>query len=89
MAAKIRLKQMGKRGQHTFRVVVMEGTKPRGGRVIEEIGHFDPHSDELYVDEGRALDWLGNGVQPSQSAKQLLTRAGIRQDKDVRAGANA
>lgn len=89
MAATIRLKQVGKRGQHTFRIVAIEGSKPRGGRVLEEIGHFDPHSDELHVDEGRALDWLSKGVQPSQSAKQLLTRAGIRQDKDVRTGTGA
>lgn len=89
MAATIRLKQVGKRGQHTFRIVAMEGSKPRGGRVLEEIGYFDPHSDDLHVDEGRALAWLSEGVQPSQSAKQLLTRAGIRQDKDVRTGTGA
>mgnify|MGYP006277745801 FL=1 len=89
MAAKIRLKQVGKRSQHTFRIVVIEGSKPQDGRVLEEIGHFDPHTDELRVDEARALDWLSKGVQPSPSAKRLLTRAGVQQDKDVRTGASA
>jgi len=78
MAAKIRLKRTGRRGQASFRLVVVDEAKPRDGRVIEELGSYNPHTDELLVDQGRALEWLKRGAQPTPTAKRLLSKAGVR-----------
>lgn len=43
MAVRIRMKQMGRRHRHYFRIVAIDGRQPRDGRVIEELGTYDPH----------------------------------------------
>lgn len=78
MAAKIRLKRTGRRGQAAFRLVVVDEAKPRDGRVIEELGSYNPHMEELLVDQGRAIEWLKRGAQPTPRAKRLLSKAGVR-----------
>jgi small subunit ribosomal protein S16 len=77
MAARIRLKRTGRRGQATFRLVVVDGTKPRDTRVIEELGAYNPHTEELSVDQDKAREWLKRGAQPTPTAKRLLSKAGV------------
>jgi small subunit ribosomal protein S16 len=72
MATKIRLKKAGRKRQTTFRIVVVDESKPRDGRPIEELGSFNPHTDELLLDNGRANYWLEQGATPSPRAKKLL-----------------
>ena len=43
MAVRIRMKQMGRKGRHYYRIVAIDGRQPRDGRVIEELGTYDPH----------------------------------------------
>jgi len=78
MATRIRLKRTGRRGQAAFRLVVVESAKPRDGAVIEEIGSYNPHTEELLVDRARALEWLKRGAQPTPTAKRLLSKAGVK-----------
>ncbi len=78
MAAKIRLKKTGRRGQITFRLVVIDESKARNGRSVEELGSFNPHTDELQVDNGRILEWLGKGVEVSPRARMLINKAGVK-----------
>lgn len=72
MATKIRLKRTGRKGQTTFRLVVTDESNPRDGRPIEELGSFNPHTDELQVDNGRANYWLDQGATPTPRARKLL-----------------
>lgn len=79
MAAKIRLRRMGAKKNPFYRLVVADSNSPRDGRFIEEIGYYDPtkRPEVLNIDEEKALKWLANGAQPSDTAKSLLRQAGV------------
>ena len=46
MAVRIRMKQMGRKHRHFFRIVAIDHHQPRDGRVLEELGTYDPHVKE-------------------------------------------
>ncbi len=75
----IRLKRMGANKKPFYRIVATESSNPRDGRFIEEIGYYDPKKNPslLKVDKERALHWLKNGAQPSQTVKSLFKKEGI------------
>jgi small subunit ribosomal protein S16 len=79
VAVRIRLKRMGAKKAPFYRLVVADGRSPRDGRFIEEIGYYNPvqEPEVLEINEEKALKWLGNGAQPSETAKALLKRAGL------------
>jgi small subunit ribosomal protein S16 len=75
---KIRLMRVGKRKQPSYRVVVADSRSPRDGRIIEAIGHYHPRQEPslVEIDNERALYWLRNGAQASDSVRQLLRITG-------------
>jgi small subunit ribosomal protein S16 len=79
LAVKIRLMRVGKKKQPTYRVVVADGRSPRDGRFIEIIGQYAPRQEPslVKVDNERALHWLRNGAQPTESAAKILHIAGV------------
>ena len=79
MTVKIRLKRVGKKKAPSYRVVVADSRSPRDGRIIENIGWYNPlvEPSAIHIDETKALRWLGNGAQPTESVASLLRRAGI------------
>ena len=79
MAVKIRLKRTGMKKAPTYRVVVADARSPRDGRIIESIGWYNPRVEPsaINIDEEKALRWLKNGAQPSESVVSLLKRTGI------------
>ena len=77
MAAKIRLKRVGKRGQPSYRVVVMEENSPRDSRVVEDLGFYNPLREEVQIDKVQALEWLKRGAQPTQTTRHLLSKQGL------------
>ena len=81
MAVRIRLKRMGAKKRPFYRVVVADSRSPRDGRFIEEIGYYDPvrQPAEINIDVEKALKWLQNGAQPSDTARSLLSKAGVMQ----------
>ncbi|MEZ7897795.1 MAG: 30S ribosomal protein S16 [Flaviflexus sp.] len=74
MAVKIRLKRMGKIHAPFYRVVVVDARKKRDGRVIEEIGKYDPLQNPslIEIDSERAQYWLSVGAQPSDAVRRQL-----------------
>ena len=78
MAVKIRLKRMGKIRTPFYRIVVADARTKRDGRVIEEIGTYNPKTDPsvIKVDSERALHWLSVGAQPSEPVLALLRKTG-------------
>ena len=77
MAVKMRLRRMGAKKAPTYRVVVADSRFPRDGRFIEEIGHFNPKSDEIKIDAEKAKKWIANGAQPTDTVKALLKKSNI------------
>ena len=80
MAVKIRLRRMGKKKAPFYRVVVADSRYPRDGRFIEEIGTYDPMTDEdkqVSIDAEAAKKWIGNGAQPTDTVRDLLKKQGI------------
>ncbi|MBM7659389.1 small subunit ribosomal protein S16 [Bacillus mesophilus] len=79
MAVKIRLKRMGSKKNPFYRVVVADSRSPRDGRLIEEIGTYNPVAAPALVDinEELALKWLSNGAKPSDTVRNLFSKQGI------------
>ena len=79
MSVKIRLMRVGKKKQPTYRIVVADSRDPRDGRIIESIGQYAPRQEPSLVnlDGERALHWLNNGAQPTESAAKILEVAGV------------
>ena len=71
MAVKMRLRRMGKKKAPTYRVVIADSRSPRDGRFIEEIGFFNPRSDELKIDAEKAKKWIANGAQLRHSSRRI------------------
>lgn len=76
MAVKIRLKRLGANKTPFYRIVVADSRYPRNGRFIEEIGYFNPISEELKVNAESAKKWIANGAQPTDTVKALLKKSG-------------
>ena len=78
MAVKIRLKRMGKIRTPFYRIVVADSRTKRDGRVIEEIGTYNPKTEPstIKVDGERAQYWLGVGAQPTEAVAALLKLTG-------------
>jgi small subunit ribosomal protein S16 len=76
---KIRLRRVGAKKKPSYRLVVADSRAPRDGAFVEIIGHFDPLSDPetIVVKEERALHWLKQGAQPTDTTARLLGKAGI------------
>lgn len=79
MAVKIRLRRMGAKKRPSYRIVVADSRSPRDGRVIDEIGFYDPITEPvaIRVDAEKAKKWLATGAQPSDTVKNLLKSQGI------------
>ena len=82
MSVKIRLKRFGRRHRPFFRVNIVDSRAPRDGKVIENIGHFDPiekdATKQLVLDKERAQFWLDKGAVPSDTVAQILSKVGIK-----------
>ena len=78
MAVKLRLMRMGKKKQPTYRVVAADSRSPRDGRFIEIVGTYEPRADpsRINIDNDKALKWLSQGAQPTETVQKLLKITG-------------
>jgi len=76
---KIRLRRMGAKKKPSYRLVVADARAPRDGAFISIIGHYNPLTDPetIVIDEEKAISWLRQGAQPTDTAARLLSKAGI------------
>ena len=79
MAVKIRLKRMGAKKAPCYRVIVADSRSPRDGRFIDTIGTYNPLTTpaEIKLNEESAIKWLNNGAIPTDTVKNLFSKAGI------------
>jgi small subunit ribosomal protein S16 len=78
VAVRIRMKMMGRKHRHFFRIVAIDARQPRDGRVIEELGTYDPHvrntDDRVTLVPSRIKYWLSVGAQPSDHVAVFLKK---------------
>ena len=79
MPVRIRLQRHGRKKRAFFRLVAADSRSQRDGRFLEHIGHYNPLTDpaQVVINEEIALKWLRRGAQPSDTAKDLLSKVGI------------
>jgi len=79
MAVKIRLTRIGRHKDPFFRIVAADSRYACDGRIIEQIGYFDPSKglENAVIDEELALKWLSKGAIPSDSVKAMLSSKGL------------
>ncbi|WP_143962784.1 30S ribosomal protein S16 [Litoribacter populi] len=88
MAVKIRLARRGRKRMAIYDVVVADARAPRDGRFIEKIGSYNPNTDpaSININNERALKWLLNGAQPTDTVKAMLSYRGVMLKKHLQIG---
>ena len=74
---KLRLKKYGRKGQPCYRIVAMDSRTKRDGRVIEELGFYNPMTDETNLNFTKVVNSLKQGAQPTETVLNILTKAKI------------
>ena len=79
MAVKLRLKRGGSKQRPFYKIVAADARSPRDGRFIDSIGTYNPipAEYEVSIDEEKAMYWLSNGAQPTDTVRNLLSEKGI------------
>lgn len=83
MAVRIRLTRLGDKKSPFYRVVVADSRTARDGKVIEQIGTYNPLKNpaEININTELAKKWIANGAQPTETAKSILQTAGVLEVK--------
>ncbi len=81
---RIRLQRRGRKKRPIHHIVVADSRKPRDGRIIEDLGRFDniTPNNQLELDRERALYWLKEGAQPSDTVRSIFKDEGIMYEID-------
>ncbi len=78
---RIRLKRMGRRNRPFYRINAMDKRAPRDGRILENLGWYDPIAKDVdkqvFVKNDRIEHWLSVGAQPSDTVKDILVKVGL------------
>ena len=75
----IRLQRTGRKGHAMFRIVVQDSRRtPSSGKVVANIGNYDPHSKKVTLDKEKAQFYIDHGAQPSDRAVLILSKEGIK-----------
>ncbi|MFO0012704.1 MAG: 30S ribosomal protein S16 [Planctomycetota bacterium] len=82
MSVRIRMKRLGRKNRPFYRLCAIDQRSPRDGRVLEELGHYDPMCKEVdarAILKGDRIDyWLSVGAQPSENAVVLIKKYGSK-----------
>jgi small subunit ribosomal protein S16 len=75
----IRMQRTGRKGHAMFRMVVQEARlAPTSGRVVAQLGSYDPHTKAVTLDKEKASTYLQNGARPSDRVARLLKSQGVK-----------
>ena len=78
MPVRIRLQRHGKKGKPIYWIVAADSRAKRDGRYLEKLGRYNPntHPASVELDIDKAVEWLQNGAQPSDTARNILSDKG-------------
>jgi small subunit ribosomal protein S16 len=80
---KIRLKRFGKKREVSYRLVAMQSTSRRDGRPLEELGFYNPRTDEVRLETEAILKRLSQGAQPTETVRRILEKANVIERKET------
>ena len=85
---KIWRSRSGSKGATFYHLVVTDSRAPRDGRYIQRIGSYNPNTNPatIEVDIDKALKWINNGAQPTDTARSLLSAKGVLMKKHLLEG---
>ncbi|NDV58318.1 30S ribosomal protein S16 [Bacteroides sp. 519] len=88
MATKIRLQRHGRKSYAFYSIVVADSRAPRDGKFIEKLGTYNPNTDPATIDLNfeKALSWVMKGAQPTDTARNILSREGVYMKKHLLGG---
>jgi small subunit ribosomal protein S16 len=88
MPVKIRLARHGRKQHAYYHIVVADSRAPRDGRFIERIGSYNPNTNPATIDLDfdKALVWLSNGAQPTDTCRAILSYKGVLMKKHLLEG---
>ncbi len=75
---KVKLSMRGKRNQRTFRIIIAEAKSKRDGKYIDNLGYWNPHTEEFKVDKKKLKEWLSKGAQLTEGSKKLFENQKIK-----------
>jgi small subunit ribosomal protein S16 len=79
----IKLKRVGKKKQASFRIVVKEKRSKMQGTSNEDLGFFNPRTNEVKVDGEKALAWMKKGAKPTDTVHNILVRTGVIKEPKI------
>jgi len=80
----IRMQRNGRKGMSLYRIVVQEAQRhPLSGRIVAQIGSYNPHTKATVLDKEKAQKYLNNGAQPSTRVVRILKTEGVKLPKWV------
>ena len=74
---KLRLKRYGKKREVSYRIVAMNSRDRRDGRPLEELGFYNPRTDETRLEVPSILKRLKEGAQPTKTVQRILEKANV------------
>lgn len=74
---KLRLKRYGKKREVSYRIVAINSSSRREGRPLEEVGFYNPRTDETRLNVPALVKWLKNGAQPTETVHNILQKAKV------------
>ncbi len=74
---KLRLKRYGKKREVSYRIVAMNSTSRRDGRPLEELGFYNPRTDETTLNVPAIVKRLKDGAQPTDTVRNILNKAKV------------
>ena len=79
MSVRIRLARHGRKSRPYYHIVVADSRAPRDGKFIERIGSYNPNTNPATIDLDfdKAVQWLNNGAQPSDTCRAILSYEGV------------
>ena len=88
MPVKIRLTRHGKKGYAFYHIVAADSRAPRDGKYIERLGSYNPntHPATVELNFDKALTWLNNGAQPTETCRNILSHEGVLLKKHLLGG---
>ena len=88
MPVKIRLQRHGKKASAFYHIVIADGRAPRDGKFIEKIGTYNPTTNPatINLDTDKALTWLQNGAQPTDTCRSILSFKGVMYKNHLKGG---